>query len=65
LLITALTLVPTLVMAAIAATAISEAMRVYSMAVAPRSFFQDAAKEGQHDFLLEMNVKKFRHTGRL
>src|SRR4029077_14644604 len=39
LLSTPLTLVPTLVMAAMAATAISEAIRVYSMAVAPRSFF--------------------------
>src|SRR6267378_2603712 len=39
LLSTPLTLVPTLPMATIAATAISEAISVYSMAVAPCSFF--------------------------
>jgi len=39
LLSTPLTLVPTLVIATMAATAISEAIKVYSMAVAPRSFF--------------------------
>jgi len=39
LLSTPLTLVPTLVIATIAATAISEAIKVYSIAVAPRSFF--------------------------
>src|SRR5271170_2181582 len=39
LLITVEILVPTLVNAAIAATAISEAIKVYSMAVAPCSFF--------------------------
>src|SRR5579883_2119600 len=39
LLSTLLTLLPTEVMAAMAATAISEAMSVYSMAVAPFSFF--------------------------
>src|SRR3954466_4097752 len=40
LLSTALTLVPTVVIAAMAATAISEAISVYSMAVAPRSFLR-------------------------
>src|SRR5207253_6717219 len=39
LLSTPLTLVPTLPMATMAATAISEAISVYSMAVAPCSFF--------------------------
>src|SRR5204862_1115282 len=39
LLSTPLTLVPTLPMATMAATAISEAISVYSMAVAPWSFF--------------------------
>ena len=48
LLITPLTLVPTLPMAVIAATAISEAISVYSMAVAPLVVVQQAAKEGQH-----------------